>query len=191
MMVAVSDAQFTETRSYEFPWKTDEKAPIEAKMRKLALDQFPAEKPALTDSALKNLSVRSFDLDLSNDAVVVLTAEVAPPPPPPAPKGARAAARTKSTDVPVPAKPAVRFITLIARFDLDGNPAKLLANITDASRLDVAPRLDLIDAVDVDGDGVAELLFCQYGYKQKSYIIYSVGHGVLNKIFEGASQPLR
>jgi hypothetical protein len=189
IMVAVSDAQFSETRSYEFPWKPDEKGPIEAKMRKLALDQFPAEKTALTESSLKNLSIRSFDLDLTNDAVVVLTAEVAPPPP--APKGSRTATRPKTADIPAPEKPALRFITLIARFDLDGNPAKLLANITDASRLDVVPRLDLIDAVDVDGDGVAELLFCQYGYKQKSYIIYSVGHGVLNKIFEGASQPLR
>jgi hypothetical protein len=191
IMVAVSDAQFTETRSYEFPWKPEEKPPVEAKMRKLALDQLPAEKPALTDSALKNVTIRSFDLDLTNDAVVVLTAEVAPAPPPPAPRRAKGAKSTKAAEVPVPAKPAARFLTLIARFDLDGNPAKLLVNVTDASRLDVVPRLDLIDAVDVDGDGVAELLFCEYGFNQKGYIIYSVGHGVLNKVFEGATQPLR
>jgi len=191
MLVAVSDAEPSDSRPYEFAWKPEEKAPVETKMRKLALDQFAGEKPAVTESALKNVTVRSFDLDMTNDAVVVLTAEVAPPPAPPAPKSARSAKSAKAAEVPAPPKPAVRFITLIARFDLDGNPAKLLANVTDATRLDVVPRLDLIDAVDVDGDGVAELLFSEYGFHQKGYIVYSVGHGVLNKVFEGATQPLR
>jgi hypothetical protein len=190
-LVAVSDAQFSDSRSYEFGWKPDEKPLVETKMRKLALDQFPGEKPALKDNTLKNVTVRSFDLDQSNDAVVVLMGEVAPAPVASAPKGAKSAKSTKGAEVPAPARPATRFITLIARFDLEGNPAKLLVNLTDASRLDVVPRLDLIDAVDVDGDGVAELLFCKYGFNQKSYIIYSVGHGVLNKVFEGATQPLR
>src|SRR6202521_2020350 len=150
-LVAGSDAQFSDSRSYEFPWKPEEKPQVEAKMRKLALAQLPSEKPALTESALRNVTIRSFDLDQSNDAVVVLTAEVAPAPVVPAPKGARGA---KGAGAPVPAKPVGRFITLIARFDFDGNPAKLLANVTDASRLDVVPRLELIDAVDVDGDSV-------------------------------------
>jgi hypothetical protein len=191
ILVAVSDAQSTDTRSYEFAWKPEEKPQVEAKMRKLALGQFSGEKPAVTESALKNVTVRSFDLDLTNDAVVVLTAEVASPPAPPGAKSAKPAKSVKAAEAPAPPKPAVRFITLIARFDLEGNPAKLLVNVTDASRLDVVPRLDLIDAVDVDGDGVAELLFCEYGFHEKSYIIYSVGHGVLNKVFEGATQQMR
>jgi len=78
VLAAVSDAQAAETRSYDFVWKAGEQPQIEAKMRKLALEQFPRETPALTGSALKNVVVRSFDLDLSNDAVVVLTAELPP-----------------------------------------------------------------------------------------------------------------
>ncbi len=190
-LVAVSDAEPGDSRSYEFAWKPEEKPQVEAKMRTLALSQFSGEKPAVTESALKNVTIRSFDLDLTNDAVVVLTAEVTPMPVPPAPRSGKGAKSAKAAEVPAAPKSAVRFITLIARFDLEGNPAKLLANVTDASRLDVVPRLDLIDAVDVDGDGVAELLFSEYGFNQKGYIIYSVGHGVLNKIFEGATQPLR
>jgi hypothetical protein len=49
----------------------------------------------------------------------------------------------------------------------------------------------LIDAVDVDGDGLAELLFREYDFDQKSFIIYGVGHGTVTKVFEGASEPLK
>jgi hypothetical protein len=55
----------------------------------------------------------------------------------------------------------------------------------------VAPRLELIDAVDVDGDGLAELLFREYGFDDKSFIIYGVGRSTVTKVFEGASTPLR
>jgi hypothetical protein len=44
---------------------------------------------------------------------------------------------------------------VIARVDFEGVPQKLASSVTDSSRLDVAPRLELIDAVDVDGDGPA------------------------------------
>jgi hypothetical protein len=56
--------------------------------------------------------------------------------------------------------------------------------------LDVAPRLELIDAVDVDGDGLAELLFRQYNFDEKSFVIFSIGRTTVTKLFEGASQPL-
>jgi hypothetical protein len=63
--------------------------------------------------------------------------------------------------------------------------------VTDSSRLDVAPRLELIDAVDVDGDGLAELLFREFGFDEKSFIIYGIGRTTVTKVFEGASMPLR
>ncbi len=185
VLAAVSDAQAAETRSYDFVWKAGEQPQIEAKMRKLALQQFPRETPALTDSALKNVVVRCFDVDFSNDAVVVLTAELPPVAAPAPPRARRAASR------PAPPAPAVtRYVTLIARIDLENNPQKLFVSTTDSAHFDVTPRLELIDAVDVDGDGLAELLFRQYGYNEKSFLIYGVGHGTVTKVFEGASQPL-
>ena len=187
-LVAVSDAQPTETRSWEFHAKPEEKQQIEAKMRKLALELLPQESPALTDSALKNVVVRAFDLDMSNDAVVVLTAEAPPvhPAPAPSPKGRR--------PQPQPAQPVAttpRYVTVIARMDIDGNPTKLIGNVADGAKLDITPRLELIDAVDVDGDGFAELLFRTWGLDERGFIIYGVGHGTVTKVFEGATQQFK
>jgi len=66
-----------------------------------------------------------------------------------------------------------------------------MSNITDSSRLDVTPRLELIDAVDVDGAGPAELLFREYSFDHKSFIIYNVSRNAATKMFEGGSQPLK
>lgn len=188
--LAVSDAQSSDTRSYEYNWKPEEKARIEDKMRKLALAQLPGENAQANEHAMTNVVVRSFDLDLSNDAVVVITAEVPGGnlvPAAKATKTGRVAAAGKSA----PDKSVSRYVTVIARVDIDGNPQKLAASVTDSSRLDVAPRLELIDAVDVDGDGLAELVFREYDFDQKSFIVYGVGHGTVTKVFEGATEPIK
>lgn len=147
-------------------------------MRKLALAQLPSENSQLNEGSLKDVVIRSFDLDMSNDAVVVLTAEI---------PGSYLAGGNKSGS----AKFVSRYITLIARVDIEGNPQRMAVSVTDSSRLDVAPRLQLIDAVDVDGDGLAELLFREYDFDQASFIVYGVGRGAVTKVFEGASMPLR
>lgn len=151
---------------------------MEAKMRRLALAQLPRENAQLTEHSLTNVVIRAFDLDLSNDAVMVLTAEV---------PASYVAQGSKNA----PGKFVSRYITLIARIDLEGNPQRLAVSVTDSSRLDVAPRMELIDAVDVDGDGYAELLFRQYRFDEKSFIIYGVGRSTVTKVFEGASSPLK
>jgi len=173
-MVAVSDTESSDGRSFQFVWKPGEQAQMEAKMRRLALAQLPRD----NDRSLTNVTIRGFDLDLSNDAVMVLSAEV------PASYVAQGAKNA-------PGKSVSRYITLIARIDLDGNPQRLAVSLTDSSRLDVAPRLELIDAVDVDGDGYAELLFRQYSFDEQSFIIYGVGRSTVTKVFEGASSPLK
>jgi hypothetical protein len=184
--VAVSDAQTSDSRSYEFHWKPGEQEQIEAKMRKLALAQLPGESAQLNEHAMTNVVIRAFDLDLSNDAVVVITAEVPGGYLAPGVKTGHAIAGANTSG-----KFVARYVTVIARVDVGGNPQKLAASVTDSSRLDVAPRLELIDAVDVDGDGLAELLFREYDFDQKSFVIYGVGHGVITKVFEGAGMPLK
>jgi hypothetical protein len=176
-LVAVSDNEPSDTRSYEFKWKPGEEQQMEAKMRKLALAQLPRENAQLTPNSLKNVVMRSFDLDLSNDAVIVLTAEI---------PGSYLAPGAKST----PGRFVSRYVTVIARVDFEGIPQKLASSVTDSSRLDVAPRLELIDAVDVDGDGLAELLFREYSFDEKSFIVYGVGRSTVTKVFEGAGLPL-
>ncbi|MGC2697852.1 MAG: hypothetical protein WA738_18850 [Candidatus Angelobacter sp.] len=176
--VGVSDNQPLDPRSYDFVWKRGERQEMEEKLLKLALAQLPRENAQLTVNSLKNVDIRSFDLDLSNDAVMVLTAEI---------PGSYLAATGKAGT----AKFVSRYLTLIARVDFEGVPQKLAASVTDSSRLDVAPRLELVDAVDVDGDGLAELLFHEYSFDQKSFIVYGIGRSTVTKVFEGASQPLK
>jgi hypothetical protein len=205
-LVAVSDAQASDTRSYEFIWKPGEQEAMEKKMRRLALAQLPREY-ANADAAptsLTKVAVRGFDLDLSNEPVMVLTAEVPPGNASPAAKpatraGTKAATGARSSSSSssgaaaggAAAPRVTRYLTLIARVDIDGNPQKLAASMTDSSRLDVAPRLELIDAVDVDGDGLAELLFREYSFDDKSFVIFSIGRTTVTKLFEGASEPLK
>ena len=176
--VAVSDNEPTDVRSFAFKWKPGEEQQMDAKMRKLALAQLPQENAQLNAGSLQNAVMRSFDLDLSNDAIVVFSAEI---------PGSYLAQGGKGT----PGKFTSRYVTVIARVDFEGMPQKLASSVTDSSRLDVAPRLELIDAVDVDGDGLAELLFREYGFDDKSFIIYGVGRSTVTKVFEGASMPLR
>lgn len=175
--VAVSDNESADTRSFDFKWKAGEEPAMEAKMRKLALAQLPRENAQLNANSLKNVVMRSFDLDLSNDAVIVLSAEI---------PGSYLTSGAKGA----PGKFISRYVTVIARVDFEGLPQKLASSVTDSSRLDVAPRLELIDAVDVDGDGLAELLFREYSFDEKSFIVYGVGRSTVTKVFEGASMPL-
>jgi hypothetical protein len=171
-LVAVSDTESSDMRSYEFVWKKGEQAQIEARLRQLAQANLPREGPLSTRS-LTNVVIRSFDLDMSNDAVMVLTAEIHP-----------------GSGDNAPVKPT-RYLTLIARVDFENRPQQLAVSLTDSSRLDVAPRLELVDAVDADGDGVADLLFRQYSFDTKSYVIFSIGRTTVTKMFEGASSPLK
>jgi len=212
--VGVSDAESGDTRSYEYPWKPGEEQKMQNRMIKIALGELPHENAQLTPNSLKNIVMRSFDLDMSNEAVLVLSAEVpgsylAPgaKQTPDAKKstGAKRPPRAKQTyeakqapaakEVPdaneVPGKFVSRYVTVIARVDFEGIPRKLASSVTDSTRLDVAPRLELIDAVDVDGDGLAELLFREYSFDEKSFIIYGVGRNAVTKVFEGASTKLK
>src|SRR5262249_39431691 len=138
-LIAISDEQSSDSRSYQFMWKRGEEEAVDAKLRRLALAQLAGP---VSESSLTNVVIRSFDLDLSNDAVMVISAEAPPIAASQTAKGAQSSAAGKA-----PGAGATRYVTVIARVDFEGNPKKLAASVTDASRLDVAPRLELIDAV--------------------------------------------
>src|SRR5207253_6025562 len=74
--------------------------------------------------------------------------------------------------------------------DLYGELRKLFSAVTDARHLDVTPRMELIDAVDADGDGRAELLFREISDAGSGYAVYRVGGDQLWQLYEGtASAP--
>jgi hypothetical protein len=112
--------------------------------------------------------LRIFDLSSSNEPVLVLSAKTQP------------AAADAGGNVDPP-----KEITLIARTNLEGELRKLFFSQTDSRHLDMTPRMELIDAVDADGDGRGELLFRRTFDDGSAYAIYRVTADGLWTLFEG------
>ncbi|MGC1478761.1 MAG: hypothetical protein WA804_23140, partial [Terriglobales bacterium] len=167
LIPAISDVGGPDPRPYIYDVKPAEEAVYRTKMLDLAATQLGAQagaaakegaatsKKASTSkssgkSATKlpkldfdDVKLRIFDLSNSNEPVLVLSAKTHPP-------------ATENMEEPVKEP---KEITLIARTNLEGELRKLFFSQTDSQHLDVAPRMELIDAVDADGDGRGELLF--------------------------------
>jgi hypothetical protein len=188
---AISDAGGPDPRPYTFDVKPAEEASYRSKMLALAATQLhgqvatvtkvgaPAQKTAsarkfsgkpagkLPKPTFDDVSLRIFDLSNSNEPVLVLSARTHP-----------AAGATESFEEP-------KEITLIARTNLEGELKKLFFSQTDSRHLDVSPRMELIDAVDADGDGRGELLFRRTSDNGSAYAIYRVTSDHLWPLFEG------
>ena len=188
---AISDAGGPDPRPYTFDVKSAEEASYRSKMLALAATQLhgqagtatkvgaPAQKTAsarkfsaksagkLPKPVFDDVSLRIFDLSNSNEPVLVLSARSHP-----------AASATESFEEP-------KEITLIARTNLEGELKKLFFSQTDSRHLDVSPRMELIDAVDADGDGRGELLFRRTSDSGSAFAIYRVTSDHLWPLFEG------
>jgi len=195
---AISDANGPEPQAYTYDLKPEEERQLRTKMLALAADAIraraqqlaaemagPAEpvrpsprhhqrtaaKPIQPD--FENVQFRVFDLSNSNEPVLVLTANARLP--------QSSTARAKlPPDLPY-------MIALVARQDSNGDLHKALVNVTDSQHLDVVPRLELIDAVDADGDGRGELLFRQISDSGSGFVVYRVIGDQLYALFQGAS----
>ncbi|MFZ0684542.1 MAG: hypothetical protein WAM89_03290 [Terriglobales bacterium] len=183
---AISDTGGPDPRPYTYDLKPAEEAIYRNKMLDLAAAQLRAhlgsakeaasapKKPASTKSASKlpkpsfeDVSLKIFDLSNSNEPVLVLSA-----------KTARPAANAAGSQEP-------KEITLIARTNLEGEIQKLFFSETDSQHLDLTPRMELVDAVDADGDGRGELLFRRTFDSGSAYAIYRVTADGLWTLFEG------
>ncbi len=189
---AISDAGGPDPRPYTYDLKPKEGDVYRDKMLDLAATQLgvpagaaakagaPPSKTAtasksagksaakLPKPAFDDVNLRIFDLSNSNEPVLVLSAKTQPP----------TASATGSVEEP-------KEITLIARTNLEGELQKLFFSQTDSRHLDVAPRMELIDAVDADGDGRGELLFRRTFDDGSAYSIYRVTADGLWPLFEG------
>jgi hypothetical protein len=189
---AISDAGGPEARPFAYAMKPEEEERFSRKMLSLAAAGISArgEKPApdgaaakaasagsaprkskpLPLAAFRDVRLRAFDLSSSNEPTLVLMATAALPP----------VAHQKSL-------PPALLITLVAREDIYGELHQALLNVTDASHLDVMPEMELIDAVDADGDGRGELLFRQQSDGTSSFAVYRVIGNQLWPLFRGTS----
>ncbi|MHB8214898.1 MAG: hypothetical protein ACYDDS_02355 [Candidatus Sulfotelmatobacter sp.] len=192
VMAAVSDSGGPDPESYKYFWKEGEEDERRKQMLTLAGDELriylnarakgaiaakaPANKgeaptrkakvkPALP--VFENVQFRGFDVWRNNQPVMILSADAhfaAEP-------GAATAPETYS-------------ITLASRTDIYGSLRKLYSGVTDKFHLDVTPRLELIDAVDADGDGRGELLFRETTDAGNGYVIYRATGDKLWKMFD-------
>lgn len=189
---AISDSGGPDPQSYQFFWKEGEEEERRKQMLTLAGEELrsylnarakgtipaaapgkKAEAPARKGGAkpaapaFENVQFRAFDVWKNSQPVMVLTAEAHFPPGP----GMVTAPETYS-------------ITLVSRTDIYGSLRKLYSGVTDRFHLDVTPRLELIDAVDADGDGRGELLFRETTEVGNGYLIYRATGDKLWKMFD-------
>ena len=191
LVPAVSDESGPGPQSYKFFWKTGEEEERRNQMLALAADEVRAyaialvknhiaAKPAAAKVAtahkspakpvqpvFENIQFRGFDVWLNNQPVMILSAEAHLPSMP----GAFVTPESYS-------------IVLVARTDIYGNLRKLYSGVTDKFHLDVTPEMELIDAVDVDGDGRGELLFRETTDAGSGYVIYRATADKLWKMFD-------
>ena len=155
---------------------------VRARAKLLAAQTIQAPEPAKNSAPRKSASskppqpdfedvqLHAFDLNSSNEPVLILSAK----------------ARLPQSATEKEAGTGLQYIvTLVARQDVNADFHKVFSNVTDTSHLDVIPQMELIDAVDVDGDGRGELLFRQVSDAGTAFVVYRVIGNQLYALFQG------
>jgi hypothetical protein len=183
-MAAVSDVKTREAHTFVYSW-SDPNDAVKAKtaMEDLAQKALaassatPAAAPAnVTKTGIKAGSTRrkaaaasslptledekfsAFELSYNGGATLVLTAKTGEP-------------------------GAARYVTLIAQPDFYGTPQIIFKQVTSDERLNIVPRMRLVDAVDTDADGRAELIFELRGKTGREFGIYRVVNRSVEQAF--------
>ena len=207
LIPAISDAHGSDIHSFVFQWlkgeeddrrkqitdyaKEQVKAYVAAKSKSQITPAPPAMSPRssaarsagtrsagtravttakVSDPILENVRVVAYDLWVSNQPVMILSAEARVPP---------AGPGTVAED----AQPHYS-VMVVAYPDIYNNLHKLYVGITDKFHLDVTPKLELIDALDADGDGRGELLFREVSDQGTGWVIYRATADKLWKMYD-------
>lgn len=199
LIPAISDSAGPDPHSYGFEWLKGDEADRRQQLIALAQDQVrayvdarakarielasapkptsrhtPAKKPARP--VLSNVQMTAYDLWSTNQPIVIFSAQAQIPPV----SADKAAAETSSG-----ANDNLQYsVLLVAYPDIYNNMHKLYVGVTDKYHLDLTPRLELIDAVDADGDGRGELLFRETSDVGTGWILYRVTADKLWKMYD-------
>jgi len=196
IVAAISDAAGPDPKSFAFSWLKDEEGERRQQMTALAKEQVRAyvdarakaritpAKPAGSQAArhtpaaktkdpiLDNVQMKAYDLWANNIPIMVFSAQAHLPPPP---------AGVPSSVVDSELQYS---IVLVAYPDIYNNLHKIYVGVTDKYHLDLTARLELIDAVDADGDRRGELLFREISDGGSGWVIYRASADKLWKMFD-------
>src|SRR5579862_8211576 len=196
---AISDAGGPEPRSFKFEWvkgDEDDRRKQELDLAKAEVRAYVAARakasitpnPAHTttshttaarravktpDPILENVQMIGYDLWNSSQPIIVFSATAHVPP---AAGSAHTEAETDS---------GLEYSILLVTYpDIYNNLHKVYSGVTDKFHLDMRPRLELIDAVDADGDGRGELLFRETSDLGTGWAIYRATADKLWKMYD-------
>jgi len=184
-MVAVSDAANRPEHDFSRTWEgDDERQAILSKMEAAAREQLTAYEAA-NGVAPKAASTARTTSRARKPA--------APPAPPPEPLleekltgytlsygGADTFVYQAHTDG---LGPTLRFVTLVAQVNMQGEPEIALKSVTDAEHLDRTPRMRLVDVVDAEASNRASLLFEMRAQNSRQFALYRVIGGQATQTF--------
>ncbi len=188
VLVAVSDAHGPQPKPFDYAWTSEEKQQLTKKVADIAsqeLVRYAKSKPGLKyppAGTFDQFDLKAFDLLYDNNPVLVFSGQVPGTTAPPVRRGKVTAAKSSS-----PAPNFFYYVTVVARQLPDGEIRKLYSSVTDSGHLDAFPRLQLVDAVDAEGNGMGDLLFRSTSDQGRSYVLYRVSRDTLWKLFEGGS----
>ena len=211
LVPAISDVSGPDPQSYAFDWPKGREEERRQQMVALAASEIRAylatqakkqignaseskHAPATVHKTtakqaqpvIEKVQLRAFDLWGNSDPILIMSAEAHLPSASKSP----AAKQSWKEDATAPAPDSATSytITLVAKTDIYGNLRKLYSGVTDKYHLDLTPKLELIDAVDADGDGRGELLFRETSDAGTGYVIYRATADTLWKMFDSLNQ---
>jgi hypothetical protein len=193
LIPAISDASGPPPHSFHFEWLKGEEGDrrkqmmdtARSQLRKYVAERMKARvipppvhsRPAqqvlhAQEPIFDNVQMVAYDLWNSNQPIMVFSATAHMPPP---------AVGSPHSEVESDLQYSV---LLVAYPDIYNNLHQLYSGVTDKFHLDVTPRLDLIDAVDADGDGRGELLFRETSDAGTGWVVYRATADKLWKMFD-------
>lgn len=211
LVPAISDVAGPDPQSYTFDWPKDREEQRRKQMVALAASEIRAylatqakgqignasegkQTPATVHKTttkqaqpvIEKVQLRAFDLWGNSDPILIMSAEAHLPSASRSPTAKESWKEDATATAPDSANSYT--ITLVAKTDIYGNLRKLYSGVTDKYHLDVTPQLELIDAVDADGDGRGELLFRETSDAGTGYVIYRATADTLWKMFDSLTQ---
>lgn len=181
MNVAVSDPSLRASRPFAYTWDDQQKQQLTAAMTKLAIAELQkvARSRGVTLTPKDNVqfvqvSSQAFDVDFSNNPQLVFTARFYP--------NTRQLAGLSENS----AKEVMRAgitVTVVARVNYNNELERIFAAVSDPRDLDTYPRMDFVDAVDVDGDDRAELIFANTSESGRRFSVYRLYGLQMNELF--------